>query len=252
MTQPSLSLPSVNGVPLLQAGEQLDPTTLRQRACTELLRQAAVREGYVTDAAAPWQHGAIDEHVAEAIERMLDARIEPVLPDEADCRRYFEANSTRYAVGEAVHARHVLFAVTDGVDVNALRSRAEACLLDLRTADADSERFASVAKEMSNCPSGAQGGELGWLVAEDCAPEMRTALFGSLEVGVLPRLVHSRFGLHVMDVRERRPGQPRTYEQAREAVHQTLTRQAYATALHHWLDTLGASADLVGVDLQPA
>ena len=35
----------VNGTPLHAPGEQLDQDTLRQRACTELLRQAAQRAG---------------------------------------------------------------------------------------------------------------------------------------------------------------------------------------------------------------
>ena len=35
----------VNGTPLHAPGEQLDQDTLRQRACTELLRQAAIAQG---------------------------------------------------------------------------------------------------------------------------------------------------------------------------------------------------------------
>ena len=51
--------------------------------------------------------------------------------------------------------RHILFAVTPGVDVNALRQRAEACLLDVRCATPDGQdRFATAARATSNCPSG--------------------------------------------------------------------------------------------------
>ena len=35
----------INGVPLHAAGESIDAEALRQRACTELLRQAAVQAG---------------------------------------------------------------------------------------------------------------------------------------------------------------------------------------------------------------
>ena len=38
------ALPQVNGVPLCDAAERLDTAELRQRACTELLRQAAIGE----------------------------------------------------------------------------------------------------------------------------------------------------------------------------------------------------------------
>src|SRR5690606_23445156 len=100
--------------------------------------------------------------------------------------------------GERARLRHVLFAVTPGLDVRALRLRAEALLLELRCADDGGARFAEAARHWSNCPTGAQGGDLGWLTREDCAPEFAREVFGAQEVGVLARLVHSRFGLHVV------------------------------------------------------
>jgi peptidyl-prolyl cis-trans isomerase C len=40
-----LSLPSINGVALCDATEVLSAEALRQRACSELLRQAAMQAG---------------------------------------------------------------------------------------------------------------------------------------------------------------------------------------------------------------
>ena len=65
-------------------------------------------------------------------------------------------------------------------------------------------RFAVAAGSLSNCPSGAQGGDLGELTAPDCVAEFAREIFGKVEIGVLPRLVHSRFGLHVVEVQARR------------------------------------------------
>jgi len=81
-----------------------------------------------------------------------------------------------------VRVRHVLFAVTPGIDVAALRHRAEACLLDVRCHDGKthggaSAGFERAARELSNCPSGAEGGELGWLTPADCAPEFAREIF---------------------------------------------------------------------------
>ena len=45
MTQEAADIAHVNDVPLLRAGEQVDDATLRQRACTELLRQQAQAAG---------------------------------------------------------------------------------------------------------------------------------------------------------------------------------------------------------------
>jgi len=243
--------PMVNGVPLTQPGEAVPADELRRRAGVELLRQAAIRAGLLAAADAPAQHGVPSEAASQAIEVLLgDALPLPTPPDEAACRRYYAAQPERYATGEHAHLRHVLFAVTPGVDVVALRQRAEATLIDLRAAaPGEGDRFAAAAAEWSNCPSGARGGELGWLTATDCAPEFAREVYGRAEVGVLPRLVHSRHGLHVVEVRARQPGVVPPYEAVRDAVALALQQQAYVNAVQEVLLRLAAEAELQGVAL---
>ena len=248
--------PHVNGVALCDEHEVLDVPALRQRACTELLRQAAIARGLLpADDPAP-HRGATSEAAADAIERLLDTALELPEPTDAAGRRHYAAHAGRYAIGEKVRARHVLFAVTPGVDVQQLRQRAEACLLDVRNTtpqeQAAGDRFAAAAKSTSNCPSGAQGGDLGWLTAQDCAPEFARELFGQAEVGVLPRLVHSRFGLHVVEVLERAAGTTPPYEQVRATVLATLRQQSFATALSQYLQLLAGQARMHGVELEGA
>ncbi len=247
------TVPQVNGVALAEPQEALGPEALRQRACAELLRQAAMRAGLLAaDDPAP-QAGVMSEAASLAIEALLERELQLPEPSDEACRRHHAAHAGRYAVGERVHARHVLFAVTPGLDVAALRQRAEACLLDLRCRDAGAaDRFGEVARTTSNCPSGADGGELGWLEAGDCAPEFARELFGQPEVGVLPRLVHSRFGLHVVEVLAREPGQAPGFEAVRSAVAQTLRQQSFTTALRQYLQLLAGAATLDGVELDAA
>lgn len=250
-------VPQVNGIVLAEPQESLDDATLRQRACAELLRQAAQRAGLLAGDDPPPQAGVMSEAASLAIEALLERELQLPEPSDEACRRHFDAHAARYAVGERVRARHVLFAVTPGLDVAALRRRAEACLLDLRcdpghAAPGTADRFGEVARTSSNCPSGADGGELGWLEAGDCAPEFARELFGQPEVGVLPRLVHSRFGLHVVEVLAREPGQAPGFEAVRSAVAQTLRQQSFTTALRQYLQLLAGAATLEGVDLDAA
>ncbi len=246
-TAPPTTLPQVDGVPLVDPGETVDTDGLRQRACTELLRQAAQRAGLLAADDPLPQGGATSEAATAAIEALLDREVAVPEPSDDACRRHHAAHAARFAIGERVHVRHVLFAVTDGVDLNALRRRAEACLIDLRASDA--ARLAEVAATTSNCPSGAAGGDLGWLTAADCAPEFGREVFGHAEVGVLPRLVHTRYGLHVVEVVAREPGKQPTFDAVRAAVAASLQRQAFTTALRHYLQRLAAQANVVGVDL---
>lgn len=247
----------VNGVALNTADAVVPDEELRQRACTELLRQAAQHEGLLDADDAPSPDGVISEAAANAIEALLERMIVLPPPSDTACRRHFEANKAKYAIGEKVHLRHILFAVTVGIDVVALRNRAEHAMLDVRcykdtAKGAAEDHFAQRAGELSNCPSGAQGGDLGWLEDKDCAPEFAREIFGHNEVGVLPRLVHSRFGLHVVEVVERTPGIEPKFDAVKGAVTMSLHQSSYVTALRQYLQVLAGEAYIEGVDIDAA
>ncbi len=243
----------VNGLTIATQDETLLPEELRQRACTELLRQAAQREGLLAASEVCDAGGVLSAAAAGAIDALLERRLSVPEPSDDACRRHHSAHASRYRSGERVQVRHILFAVTPGVDVVALRQRAEAALLDVRCHDGHAGgQFANAARTLSNCPSGADGGDLGWLSAADCAPEFARVVFGHAEVGVLPRLVHSRFGLHVVEVLARETGTAQGFESVRGAVAMSLRQQAYVTALRQYLRLLAGQAALEGVELDRA
>ncbi len=243
----------INGVALHLQDAALSPDELRQRACTELLRQAAQRAGLLSTDDVPSPDGVSSEAATSAIESLLDRVLKTPEPSEEACLRHYAAHEATYRTGERVLARHILFAVTPGVDVVELRKRAETTLLDVRCHDGKTnDRFVNAARASSNCPSGAHGGDLGWLSATECAPEFARELFGHAEVGVLPRLVHSRFGLHVVEVLAREPGVAQSFDAVRGAVATSLRQLAYVTALRQYLRLLAGEAQVQGIDLDAA
>jgi peptidyl-prolyl cis-trans isomerase C len=246
---------SINGVALHTAGDVLTADELRQRAYAELLRQAAIQKGLLDASDIASTDGVASEAASAAIETLLGQELRIPEPSEEPCRRPQAANqASHYTTGERVHVRHILFAVTPGVDLNALRKQAEGTLLNVRCFDSSNtdDAFAKAAKTLSNCPSGAEGGQLGWLTTSDCAPEFAKELFGHVEVGVLPRLVHSRFGLHVVEVMGREAGVAQTFDSVHGAVRMTLKQQTFVTALRQYLSLLAGEASVQGVDLEAA
>jgi peptidyl-prolyl cis-trans isomerase C len=250
-----VAVASVNGIALHEAGDVLDPQTLRERACTELLRQQAVSAGLLprfTGLNAP-EPG---DDTRRAIEALLEAEVHSPEPGTEECRRHYEAHKPRFVVGQALHVRHILFAVTPGVPVNALAQRAEAALLELSRQGVSGDRFSQLAGELSNCPSSAQGGDLGWITPQDCAPELAKALFLQNDaiqaVGLHPRLVHSRFGLHIIEVLEREPGRLPEFAELQAQIGARLALQSEATALRQYMQLLVGQARLEGVELEGA
>ncbi|GAA4422035.1 peptidylprolyl isomerase [Acidovorax lacteus] len=232
-----------------------DGPTLQERAWTELLRQQAVQLGRIVDTPGD-EAPEPDAAMRHQIEALLDAAVQTPLPTTEACERYYAAHQLRFRHGQRAQLRHILFAVTPGVPVQALAQRAEAMLLSLCGPDAAPEAFAQTARDWSNCPSAAQGGALGWVGPMDCAPELAQFLFfqreGGPSIGVQPRLVHSRYGLHIVDVQAYEPGTLASFEQVQACIAGTLALQSRATALRQYLQLLVGQADIEGLALEGA
>lgn len=246
---------TINGIALHEAAHRPDGAGLRERAWGELLRQEAVRQGLLPrhlDLDAPELSLGDQQVIAD----MLEQAVPVVHPTEDECRRYYDARKSHYVQGRQVRARHILFAVTAGIDVHKLAVRAEQALLELTRQGCAPERFAELARELSNCPSGAEGGDLGWLAPDDCADELANELFHQKEplhgIGLRPRLVHSRYGFHIVEVLGRKQGRQLPFEEARERIAVQLAQQSRAKALHQYMQLLAGQALVEGIELEGA
>ena len=200
-------------------------------ALHETLRGRAVEKGLCAADAA-------GDDARRAIEALIDQEVRVPSPADEECRRWYEAHPREFTAGELVFARHILFAVTPRTPVEALRRKAEETLLELRT---HPELFGDRARELSNCPSAAQDGALGQLTRGECVPEFEAALFGEVGTGVLPTLVRTRHGFHVVRVDRRVPGQRVPYEAVKERIAARLGAEALGRALSQYAQALQAS-----------
>ena len=245
----------INGIALHSPGQRPDESVLRERAYSELLRQHAVMKHLLP------RHQALSapelgDAERQVIEAMVDDEVRSPQPNEDECERYYEANPSQFTVGQALHVRHILFAVTPGVNVQALAVHAERALLELTPKDVAPGRFAQLAAELSNCPTSPQGGDLGWIGPDDCAPELANELFHQKHAqsgtGVHPRLIHSRFGFHIIEVLDRRAGKQPAYGEVRERIAALLGMQSRARALHQYMSLLVGEALVEGIELEGA
>jgi peptidyl-prolyl cis-trans isomerase C len=229
----------VNGVEVApRTGE-----TLELAAARELLRQRAVAAGLLDRAAAD------ETEVSAAIEALIELEVAAPQPTEEECRRYYERRGHEFASGDLVCARHILFQVTPGVHVTRLRARAEEALNELLR---HPDRFAEMARELSNCPSGRHGGNLGQIGRGDVVPEFENTLFRLGPTGVVRELARTRYGFHIVAIDERIPGKRLPFEIARAHVAERLCAAVQERALQQYVSVLAGRADITGVDLAAA
>lgn len=229
-------------------GQGADEAARRTLAVRELLLQQAGALGLL-EGGAPRERVTFASRADEdaVIARLLDAAVPTPVATPEECRRHYDAHPERYTSGDLVEARHLLFAVTPGTPVAALRAKAEEVLAELLGAP---ERFAERAGELSNCPSGAQGGTLGQFGRGQMVPEFDEALFGTEATGVLPRLVATRHGFHIVAVDHRIAGRRLPFDAVERAIAAELEARVTARALRQYVELLAGQARIEGVDLR--
>lgn len=227
---------SVNGIHVAVA-----PNVTPEFAATrELLRQQALALGildFVSDDGAT---------IEEAIEELLAREVVVPSPTEEECQRYYDAHTQEFRSGDLVHARHILFQVTPSVRIPEIRARAEQILNELLRKP---ERFAAMAAEFSNCPSGQHGGNLGQIGQGDTVPEFERVLFRLGPTGLLRELVKTRYGFHIVAVDRRIPGKKVSFDAARNAIAEHLRAMVEQKALRQYVSILAGNARIEGADL---
>ena len=100
--------------------------------------------------------------------------------------------------------------------------------------------FETAAKEYSQDGSAASGGSLGWTAPGQFVPEFEEAM-DSLPIGVVSEPIVSRYGVHLIEVQERKRVQVGDLEQ-RELARKTLRQRKSREALKHWSEDVRARA----------
>lgn len=216
-----------------------DPESDARRALAirELLRQRAVALALL-DERSPLDDAAFDA----LIERELNVP----RPTRADCERYYAQHPTRFRRNDIVYASHILFAVTDRAPLARLRFKAEETLRAVRDAP---DTFEQAARELSNCPSAAVGGSLGQLLRGDSVPEFERALFDNTTLGVLPMLVNTRFGFHIVRIERRVDGEAQPFDEVEADIAAFLDTRVRHKAMQQYVAVLAGQATIEGADL---
>ncbi len=126
---------------------------------------------------------------------------------------------------QQTHVRHILIKVTQVVSA----ADAKRKLLDLKERLMNkAATFEELAKLHSNDGSAAKGGDLGWIYPGDTVPEFERAM-DELAVGAVSDPVESQFGMHLIEVLERKKddvSQERQKQIARQAIRERKSEEA--------------------------
>ena len=126
--------------------------------------------------------------------------------DEAQIKKYYEENKNMFKKDVQVEAAHILFDTKDAKKANEVREEI------LNGLD-----FAEAAKKYSKCPSGENGGNLGYFGKGQMVPEFEKAAF-SAPLGVVTEPVKSQFGYHLILVTDKTDSKIPDFEEIKEGL----------------------------------
>ena len=134
-------------------------------------------------------------------------------------------------------ARHILLRLSPQLTEEAARAK----LLDIKQRILNGQgEFAALARSTSDDGSAKEGGDLGWANPGQFVPEFEQVM-DSLAPGRIADPLTSRFGVHLIQVMERRETKLSTREQ-RELVRATLREKKQEEAYSRWAEEVRGQA----------
>ena len=217
---------------LLGETRDVELATLPEPAAdTAAVTDAQIKQWYDSHARDFRQPEAVTLEYVEIDGRALPA---PATPDEATLRKRYADEKARFATPEQRLASHILINTAEGAEAKAAKLAAEA-----KVPGAD---FAALARANSDdSGSKAQGGDLGWVERGAMVKPFEDAVFGA-KAGEIIGPVKTDFGFHVIQVRDVRGGEGKSFEDVRD---QLLAEQIKADGERGYTELAGRVVDAV-------
>ena len=192
------------------------------------LRRNGLREGDLREALRR-------ELLFDTIMTRVGTRATPVT--EVDVELFYEMHLERFETAEKRHARHILITVNERIPENtasAARARIERLAQILQ---GQTERFAKLARQHSECPTALEGGRLGAVERGQLYPQLDDALF-ALQSGEVSGVLRSELGYHLLLCEGIDMARQLPLSQVRERIRTTLDARNRHACQKAWLAEL--------------
>ena len=170
------------------------------------------------------------------VERFVDKTTIP----EKEIKAYYESHTNLFKQPEQVRASHILLKV----EPKAKEPEKEAALKKIREIQkkqVKEDDFAKLAKEYSQGPSKAKGGDLGYFKRGQMVPAFEEVAF-KLKPGEVSDIVTTKFGYHLIKVVDKKPASTVPYEETKERLGQYLKQEKVQKEVSQFVEKLRKEA----------
>lgn len=183
-------------------------------------------------------------HKQMARMKLVQLKVSPkVKVSEEDLKAAYTQYSHMESGDAEVHARHILVQVDPKAtpqQVEAAREKAVALAAEARKPGVD---FAQLAREKSEGPSAAEGGDLGFFRRGVMVPAFEKVAF-ALKEGEVSEPVRTQFGWHVLKVEERRSVDVPDFDKVKAELESKLKMQKTEKYVEQYVQELRQKASV--------
>jgi peptidyl-prolyl cis-trans isomerase C len=176
-----------------------------------------------------------------AIQRFMDKQfVQKITVSDKESKAYYDSRPDIFKQPEQVRASHILIKVDPGAD-ESQRVEARKKMEKIQEKVQKGEDFVALAKEFSDDPSSAKGGDLGYFRRGQMVKSFEEKAF-ALRPGEVSDIVETQFGYHLIKVMDKKPETTIAYEEIKDKLNQHLKREKVQKELSLYVEKLKEKA----------
>ncbi len=177
--------------------------------------------------------------IRELIEQQITSKI--VITD-AETRAYYDGNPQMFKQPKQVKASHILIKVDAGA-AEAQKAEARKKIENVQQKLKDGGDFAELAKEYSEGPSKAKGGDLGYFRRGQMVGPFENAAY-AMKTNEISDIVETRFGYHIIKVYDKKPEQTLAYADVKDKLSQRMQQEKVEKEANQYINQLKKNAKI--------
>ena len=182
-----------------------------------------------------------------AIKEFVDKQfVQKVTISDKESKAYYESNPDLFKQPEQVQASHILIKIDSKAD-ESQKAQARKKIEKIQKRLQKGEDFAALAKEFSQCPSNAKGGDLGYFQRGQMVPPFEQVAF-ALKPGAVSDIVETKFGYHLIKVIDKKAETTIPYKDVKDKLEQHLKREKIQKEVTLYVEKLKEKAKVEKVE----
>ncbi len=188
---------------------------------------------------------ALKEHFASqlAIKKLIDTELASkvvVTPEEV--KAFYDSNPDVFKTQEMVRASHILVKVDQTASAEE-KAKALEKIKGIQKRIQAGEDFAQVAKEVSDCPSKANGGDLNFFQKGQMVGPFENAAF-AMKPGETSDIVETEFGYHIIKLTDKKAPGTMSFDEVKPRIQQQLKSQKMSQEVPKYIQTHKSTAKI--------